>query len=94
VPSAGSVFRNPSDGPAAGRLIDQAGLKGFRIGGAAVSPKHANFIVNDRQGSAGDVRAVALAVRDEVERRFAVRLAFEILFVGAWDEEPAEAPAR
>jgi UDP-N-acetylmuramate dehydrogenase len=91
VPSAGSVFRNPSDGPAAGWLIDEAGLKGFRIGGAAVSEKHANFIVNDRAGSASDVRAVAVHVRDEVERRQGVRLVLEILFVGDWNDGPAEA---
>jgi UDP-N-acetylmuramate dehydrogenase len=84
VPSAGSVFRNPIDGPAAGQLIDEAGLKGSRVGGAAVSEKHANFIVNDQRGSAADVRAVALRVRDEVERRHGVRLEFEILFLGEW----------
>ncbi len=84
VPSAGSVFRNPSDGPAAGWLIDQAGLKGYRIGGAAVSEKHANFIVNDAKGSAADVRGLGLHVRREVERRHGIRLAFEILFIGDW----------
>jgi UDP-N-acetylmuramate dehydrogenase len=87
VPSAGSVFRNPPDGPAAGQLIDSAGLKGFRIGGASVSEKHANFIVNDQRGSAADVRAVALHARDEVERLHGVRLAFEILFIGDWEPD-------
>jgi len=88
VPSSGSVFRNSSDGPAAGWLIDEAGLKGHRIGGAVVSEKHANFIVNDRKGTASDVRDLALLVRREVERRHGVRLAFEILFLGDWDEPP------
>src|SRR4029077_10093147 len=58
LPSAGSVFRNPTD-DSAGRLIEAAGLKGTRIGGAVVSEKHANFIVNDQRGSAADVRRLA-----------------------------------
>jgi UDP-N-acetylmuramate dehydrogenase len=86
LPSAGSVFRNPT-GDSAGRLVDAAGLKGFRIGGASVSDKHANFIVNDKRGTAADVRAVGEHARDEVERRFGVRLEFEIVFLGEW--EPA-----
>ena len=93
VPSSGSVFRNPSDGPAAGWLIDESGLKGHRIGGAVVSEKHANFIVNDRKGSASDVRDLALHVRREVERRHGVRLAFEILFLGDWGEPVIEQDA-
>ncbi len=86
LPSAGSVFRNP-DGDSAGRLIDELGLKGHRIGGAVVSEKHANFIVNDQRGSATDVRRLAehvatrgpraardrAGVRDRVRRRL-VRL--------------------
>jgi UDP-N-acetylmuramate dehydrogenase len=83
LPSAGSVFRNPP-GDSAGRLVDAAGLKGFRIGGATVSEKHANFIVNDRRGAAADVRAVGEHARAEVERRFGVRLEFEIVFLGDW----------
>jgi UDP-N-acetylmuramate dehydrogenase len=86
LPSAGSVFRNPT-GDSAGRLVDAAGLKGFRIGGASVSDKHANFIVNDKRGTAADVRAVGEHARDEVERRFGVGLEFEIVFLGEW--EPA-----
>ena len=62
LPSAGSVFRNP-DGDSAGRLIEEAGLKGHRIGGAVVSEKHANFIVNDQKGTAADVRRLADHVR-------------------------------
>ena len=62
LPSAGSVFRNP-EGDSAGRLIDDVGLKGHRIGGAVVSEKHANFIVNDQKGTAADVRRLAEHVR-------------------------------
>lgn len=87
--NAGSVFRNP---PAdhAGRLVDAAGLKGFRIGTAAVSTLHANFIVADRGGRAADVRAVGDHVRASVAERFGVGLEYEIEFVGDWpaDLEP------
>ena len=83
LPSAGSVFRNP-DGDSAGRLIDEAGLKGVRIGGAVVSEKHANFIVNDQKGTAADVRRLAERVRAEVLARSGVELRFEVEFVGDW----------
>ena len=83
LPSAGSVFRNPP-GDSAGRLIEAAGLKGLRIGGAVVSEKHANFIVNDQKGRAADVRRLAERVRAEVLARHGVTLAFEIEFVGDW----------
>jgi len=83
IPSAGSAFRNPT-GDSAGRLIDAAGLKGLRIGGAAISEKHANFIVNDQKGSAADVRAVLERARDEVARQFGVELVPEIELIGDW----------
>jgi UDP-N-acetylmuramate dehydrogenase len=84
LPSAGSVFRNPPSGPSAGGLIDELGLKGRRIGGAVVSEKHANFIVNDQKGSATDVRALADEVRAEVLARTGTSLEFEIVFLGDW----------
>ena len=87
IPSAGSFFRNPS-GDSAGRLIDEAGLKGVRLGGAVVSEKHANFIVNDQKGTAADVRRLGDLVRDEVERRHGVRLEPEVVFLGDWDGWP------
>jgi UDP-N-acetylmuramate dehydrogenase len=83
LPSAGSVFRNPP-GDSAGRLIDDAGLKGTRIGGAVVSEKHANFIVNDEKGQAADVRRLAERVQAEILARTGVSLAFEVEFVGDW----------
>lgn len=81
--NAGSVFRNPPDDHAA-RLIDAAGLKGFRIGSAGVSTMHANFIVVDRGGSAADVRSVGDHVRATVTAAFGVELDYEIEFVGDW----------
>ncbi len=87
IPSAGSVFRNPS-GDSAGRLIEEAGLKGLRIGGAAVSEKHANFIVNDQKGAASDVRRLVDRVRTAVADRSGVELREEIVFLGDWDGWP------
>ena len=83
IPSAGSVFRNPP-GDSAGRLIDQLGLKGYRVGGAVVSEKHANFIVNDRGGTATDVRRVVEHVRAQVQERCGITLALEIEVAGDW----------
>ena len=83
LPSAGSVFRNPL-GDSAGRLIDAAGLKGTRVGGAVVSEKHANFIVNDQKGSATDVRRLAERVHAEILARNGVDLEYEVLFLGDW----------
>jgi UDP-N-acetylmuramate dehydrogenase len=87
LPSAGSVFRNPS-GDSAGRLIEAAGLKGFRIGGAVVSEKHANFIVNDQKGTATDVRRVGDHVRASVAATTGIELTYEIEFVGDWEGWP------
>ncbi len=79
--SAGSAFKRPA-GHFAGALIEKAGLKGFRIGDAAVSEKHAGFVVNLGHASAAEVREVILRVRDEVERSSGVRLEPEVIFVG------------
>ena len=83
LPSAGSVFRNPP-GDSAGRLIDAAGLKGRRIGGAVVSEKHANFIVNDQKGTATDVRRLVDLVHAEVLGRHGIDLEPEVHFIGDW----------
>lgn len=90
LPSAGSVFRNPP-GDSAGRLIDAAGLKGRRIGGAVVSEKHANFVVNDQKGTATDVRRLMEVVQAEVEAQHGVRLEFEVEFLGDWTGWEADA---
>ena len=90
IPSAGSVFRNPAEGPSAGALVDGCGLKGRRIGGAVVSEKHANWILNARAGSATDVRALGELVQATVARETGVELAFEIQFMGDWSAWPGE----
>jgi UDP-N-acetylmuramate dehydrogenase len=79
--NAGSVFTNP-EGDAAGRLIEEAGLKGLRLGSAFVSPKHANFIQVDNGGSADDVRALVATVQQQVAERTGVVLATEVHLVG------------
>ena len=79
--SCGSVFRNPP-GDYAGRLIEASGLKGHRIGGAVVSDKHANFIINDGRARAADVEALIEEIADEVEKRQGVRLAPEVRIIG------------
>ncbi len=83
------MFRNPP-GDSAGRLIDELGLKGHRIGGAVVSEKHANFIVNDQRGTAADVRRLAEHVRGQVLARHGVDLAFEVEFAGDWSGWPTQ----
>lgn len=85
LPSAGSVFRNP-EGDSAGRIIDGLGLKGRRVGGAVVSERHANFIVNDRAGRASDVRRLAEEVHAVVLRERGIDLAWEIVFAGDWSD--------
>jgi UDP-N-acetylmuramate dehydrogenase len=92
IPSAGSTFRNPP-GDSAGRLIESAGLKGRRIGGASVSEKHANFIVNDGRGSAADIRALVDEVATIVERETGVRLEPEVVFLGDWSGSESAAPS-
>jgi len=88
IPSAGSTFRNPSAGPSAGALIDGIGLKGAREGGASVSEKHANFVVNDRRGSAADVRRLVDRVHRAVLDATGTDLEPEIVFLGDWDGWP------
>jgi UDP-N-acetylmuramate dehydrogenase len=79
--SCGSVFTNPP-GDHAARLIDSAGLKGFRIGGAAVSDKHANFIINTGEATAADLERLIAHVQQVVERTHGVRLNPEVHMIG------------
>ena len=79
--SAGSVFRNPDDDHAA-RLIESAGLKGRRVGGAVVSSKHANFIINDQGASASDIEQLIFLVQSEVLEKFRIELKPEVKIEG------------
>jgi len=85
LPSCGSVFRNPQ-GDHAARLIEAAGLKGERIGGAGVSEKHANFIINLGDATARDIESLIRRVQQKVEEAFGVRLITEVKIVGEGDE--------
>ncbi len=81
MPSAGSVFKRPP-GDYAGRLIEQAGLKGLRVGGAEVSEKHANFIVNTGGATARDVLQLIARIQHAVRERFGVTLEPEVVVLG------------
>jgi UDP-N-acetylmuramate dehydrogenase len=81
IRSLGSVFKNPP-GDRAGRLIEAAGLKGRRSGGAQISPKHANFIVNVDHATAADVLTLARVAHDAVREQFGVDLEREIIVLG------------
>jgi UDP-N-acetylmuramate dehydrogenase len=93
-PCCGSVFKNPSgpswkreDGPrTAGQLIEAAGLKGHRIGGAEISPMHANYFVNTGEASAADVRALIEHAQEVVQEKFGVGLEPEVKLIGRWGE--------
>ena len=93
-PCCGSVFKNPhgpswkqEGGPrTAGQLIEAAGLKGFRVGGAEVSPMHANYFVNTGGATAADVRGLIEEVRRRVEQAFGARLEPEVKLIGARGE--------
>jgi UDP-N-acetylmuramate dehydrogenase len=85
--NAGSVFTNP-EGDSAGRLVEEAGLKGLRIGTAQVSTRHANFIQADAGGSADDVRALIDHVRSVVNERLGIELVPEVRLVGFPDQPP------
>ncbi|HUW99087.1 MAG TPA: UDP-N-acetylmuramate dehydrogenase [Acidiferrobacter sp.] len=79
--NAGSVFRNPP-GDFAARLIEAAGLKGLREGGATVSARHANFIINDNNASAGDIERLIASVQSAVQERTGVLLELEVRILG------------
>lgn len=80
-PSAGSTFKRP-EGYYAGKLIMDAGLRGYRIGGAQVSDKHCGFIINTGKATAADIREVIEEVQERVKERFHVSLEPEVVFLG------------
>jgi UDP-N-acetylmuramate dehydrogenase len=91
IRSLGSVFKNPP-GDKAGRLVEAAGLKGHRVGGAQISPKHANFIVNVDHATARDVISIVQWAMHTVLRLFGVQLEREIIFIGKGDPTRAWTP--
>ncbi len=83
-PSAGSVFRNPSKDFPSGKIIEDLGLKGKQIGGAAISTKHANFIINKGNATSNDIRNLIELVHQEVKEKENIDLVMEQEYVG-WD---------
>jgi len=81
-PSCGSTFKNPSEGLSAGRLIERAGLKGTTIGGAEISLKHANFILNKGNAKASDILSLIAIVKKQVRQQFNVHLECEVIILG------------
>jgi UDP-N-acetylmuramate dehydrogenase len=82
APSAGSVFRNiPEQDIVAGKIIDECGLKGTRIGGAKVADFHGNFIINDDHATAADIRNLVKLVQNKVKAEKGIDLRCEIIFV-------------
>jgi UDP-N-acetylmuramate dehydrogenase len=92
-PSAGSIFKK-IEGVGAGRLIDQCGLKGTRIGGAQITRRHANIMINRGDAKASDVRALITHVQEVVERGTGYRLEPEIAFVGDFHQPTPTDPVR
>ena len=79
--TCGSVFKNPPEGPPAGRLIEEAGWKGRSLGGAQVSRKHANFIINQGGATAAEMMTLMAAIEESVWLRFGVKLEREVVFL-------------
>lgn len=80
LPSSGCIFKNPTD-QSAGKLIDQAGLKGTKIGSAQVSEKHANFIVNTNNATAQDVQQLIKLIQQKIKGKFNIVLELEIFII-------------
>lgn len=84
-PSAGSMFKNNHDfGMPSGKIIDEAGLRGFRIGDAQVSPWHGNFVINAGNACSTDVRALVEEIKTQVYRKTGFSLECEVIFAGDW----------
>ncbi|CUS87715.1 UDP-N-acetylmuramate dehydrogenase [Candidatus Kryptobacter tengchongensis] len=85
-PNAGSIFKNPP-GNYAGKLIEEAGLKGVQIGDAQISEKHANFIINKGNATASDVLELIKLIQDKVYEKFGIKLELEVRLIGFKEEE-------
>ena len=79
--SCGCVFKNPN-GLSAGKLIEECGLKGYRIGGAFISDVHANYIINDKNATFEDVKNLIKTCKEQVKKRFNVDLLTELKYIG------------
>ena len=84
----GSVFKNPKHELGAGRMIEECGLKGHRIGGALISPRHANFIENAGEATSADAIALMAEARRRAHERFGVELEHEVRFLGPLELPP------
>ncbi len=84
--SAGSLFKNPKNN-SAGKLLDEAGLKGFSIGDAKISEKHANFFINDGDATSKDMLMLIKKAHKEVKDKFNVNLSLEVKLMGFNEEE-------
>ena len=85
--SCGSVFKNPLTGEKSGALIEQCGLKGYQIGQACISKKHANFIINMGGATAIDIHQLIQYVQKTVKERFNILLEPEVKYMGRWNED-------
>ena len=85
-PSAGSTFKRP-EGFFAGKLIQDCGLRGYRVGGAQVSEKHCGFVINTGDAAAADVWQLIRDVQEKVYQQFQVKLEPEVKFLGNFDQE-------
>jgi UDP-N-acetylmuramate dehydrogenase len=87
----GSVFKNPEHVLSAGRMLEACGLRGFRAGGAQISPRHANFIENAGDARSADAIALMVEARRRAREQYGVELEHEVEFLGALELPPVEA---
>jgi UDP-N-acetylenolpyruvoylglucosamine reductase len=90
----GSVFKNPAHELSAGRMLDACGMRGFRVGGAQISPRHANFIENAGEARSADAIALVIEARRRAREQFGVELEHEVEFLGALELPPVQATSQ
>ncbi|MCM8762143.1 MAG: UDP-N-acetylmuramate dehydrogenase [Candidatus Omnitrophica bacterium] len=91
-PSAGSIFKNPP-GLFAGKIIEECGLKGYSIGGACISEKHANFIINKGGATSEDIYKLIIIVKEQVKKMYNIELETEIKIIGSFPVFPSPLPS-